>query len=69
MPQDLALLEIIKLLSPLIAIQLGLAVFCVVQIIRKEVRNLSKPVWLVIVFLVNLLGPIAYLLFGRQKEN
>jgi hypothetical protein len=65
--ENMSTIEIIKLLSPLIIIQFGLAIYCVVDILRKGVRNLSKGLWLLIVVFINLFGPILYLTLGRKK--
>lgn len=60
-------IELIKLLLPLILLQFGLALYCVTLIWRKGVRNLNKPIWTGIVLLVNMIGPVAYLLVGRKR--
>ena len=60
--------DLLLMLLPLVAIQIGLAVYCAVKIFREGVQNLNKWIWLVICLFVNLLGPIAFLLVGRKKE-
>ncbi len=62
-------IQLLAMLSPLIALQLGLAAYCVVKVIRQGTANLNKVLWILIVVLVNLLGPIAFLLFGRRKDT
>jgi len=59
-------LEILKLLAPLIVFQLGLLIYCIIDILRKGVRNLNKPLWIAILF-INFIGPIAYLIIGRKR--
>jgi hypothetical protein len=61
--------QAIAMLSPLIALQLGLAIFCAVKILREGTKNLNKAVWLLIAVFVNLIGPIAFLFFGRKKDR
>jgi len=61
--------QIVAMLSPLVAIQLGLAVFCIVKIIRQGTANLNKPLWIVIAAFVNVIGPSAFLLFGRKRDS
>lgn len=61
-------MSLILIASPIILIQLGLAVFCILDILKRGVRNLSVPIW-IIISLVNLVGGIAYLLFGRKGED
>ena len=63
---NMTTMEILKLLAPLIVFQLGLLVYCVIDILRKGVRNLNKPLWIAILF-INLIGPIAYLVLGRKR--
>ena len=59
-------IELLKLLAPLIAFQLGLLIYCIIDILRKGVRNLNKPLWIAILF-INFIGPIAYLVIGRKR--
>lgn len=59
-------MEILKLFAPFIVFQLGLLLYCIIDILRKGVRNLNKPLWIVIVF-INTIGPVAYLVLGRKR--
>lgn len=65
---DLITTELILMLLPLVAIQYGLAIYCAVKIVREGVQNLNKWAWLAICFLVNLIGPVAFLIVGRRKD-
>ncbi len=65
--ENISLIEGLKLFAPLIIIQYGLAIYCVINILRKGVQNLNKTVWIIIVLVVNTVGPISYLLFGRKR--
>ena len=52
--------------------ELCLLVYCFLDVIRTpgtHVRNLPKPVWLILCFIPPILGPIAWLLFGRPAES
>ena len=60
--------QLVAMVSPLIALQLGLAAFCVIKVLRQGTANLNKVLWILIVVLVNFLGPMAFLLFGRRKN-
>jgi hypothetical protein len=55
-------------LVPLVLIDLGMVVFCIVDLYRPErrVRGGNKIVWLLIILLVSTLGWVAYLLVGRE---
>ncbi len=61
--------EMLLSMWPLIALQLALMIWALVDLIRrKKVKWLPKFAWALIVILVNLFGPIAYLLFGRGDD-
>ena len=49
-------------------LELGLLVFCVLNVIttpEDQVRNLPKLLWLVLVVFLPIVGPIAWLVAGR----
>ena len=49
----------------------GFWLYCLLDVIAMDagrVRNLSKPLWLVIVLLVPVLGGIAWLMLGRPPR-
>jgi hypothetical protein len=60
--------QMLLLLSPVILIQLGLAVFCIVKILKEGVANLNRWVWAAIVIFGNLIGPIIFLMVGRRRD-
>ncbi len=60
--------SIAVLLLPLLLIQLGLLALGVWDWARREsFRYLSRWVWLAIIVLISILGPLAYLLLGRDE--
>lgn len=59
--------DIVIMLMPLIVLQLGLAIFCIVKIHKEGVRNLNKTAWTLISLLGSLIGPILFLIIGRKK--
>lgn len=59
--------ELLAMLAPVVLLQLGLALYCLVQIWRKGVANLNPWLWSAIVLLLNFVGPIAYLMVGRKR--
>jgi hypothetical protein len=59
----------IALLIPLILIQLGLMIFALVDLIKREkVKGGNKVVWALVIILVGTIGPIIYLILGREDE-
>jgi len=64
-------LEIIQkylpLLIPVLLLELGLMVYCVVDIARRPKTRGPKWMWFLIVILINLIGSIVYLLIGREE--
>lgn len=61
-------LEIIKLLAPLIIIQLGLVVFTLYRLVKDKVKYLPKWGWALVIVFINLIGPIMYLIIGRERD-
>ncbi len=63
-----SLVRLLPLFIPLFLIEIGLMVIALLDIVRRErVRGGNKVVWVLVVVLIGVVGPIAYLLFGRQE--
>jgi hypothetical protein len=62
--------EILPLLIPLLVLQLALLIVGLYDLTRPErrVRGGNKVVWGVVIVLGQLLGPLAYFLFGREED-
>ena len=59
-------------ISPLILISLGLEIFALVDLVRRKPRQVQggkKWVWALVILLVSLIGPIAYLVAGRTEGD
>ena len=65
---ELTPLQVIELLAPLVLIQVGLMITALIDLERQDrrVRGASKLVWVLIIVLVNILGPLAYFMVGRE---
>jgi hypothetical protein len=61
--------QIVALLIPIVAIQVGLMIAALVDLERRErrVRGGSKIVWALVIILVNIIGPILYFVAGREE--
>jgi hypothetical protein len=57
---------LLPLLIPIVLIELALMVVALVDLIRRERTKGPKWVWALVVVLINIIGPIVYLLFGRE---
>ena len=59
--------ELIPLLIPIIILQVGLMVAALIDVIKREKTKGPKWVWIVVIVLVNLFGPIIYFIAGRDE--
>lgn len=63
------ILGILKLVWPLIVIQLGLQLYAIFDLLKRgKTRNLNLGVWLVIILLGEIVGALIYLIVGRSEE-
>ena len=63
------IMEILPLILPLLVVQLGLMVYCLLDLwkFNKNKRDQQdKWVWTLVVVLFSLLGALAYLVFERR---
>ena len=60
--------ELLQIIIPIILIQLSLMVFCLFRLYKDRVKYLPKWAWALIIIFGELLGSIAYLILGREKE-
>jgi len=61
--------EMWLLIAPLAILQLGLMAFALVDWARRSrTRYLDRRVWLAIIVIFSLLGPLAYLFLGREEQ-
>jgi hypothetical protein len=59
--------SIIPYLIPIIILQLGLMVFALVDLARRERTRGPKWMWALIIILGELIGPILYFIIGREE--
>ena len=66
---DLAsLVRMLPLFVPLFVVEVGLMVIAILDIVKRDrVRGGSKVIWLLVIVLIGVIGPIVYLLFGREE--
>ena len=57
----------LPLLVPIVFLQLGLMIFALVDLIRRERTKGPKWAWALAIVLINFIGPVAYLVIGREE--
>ena len=62
-------MELLKLLWPIIALQIVMQVFCLVKLFKSGSRNLNKLWWTIIIIILSILGPVVFLLFGLNRGD
>jgi len=61
--------QYIPFLIPVAILELGLLISALVHLLRhKRTRNLSVGIWVVIIVVVNIIGPVLYFLIGREED-
>ena len=63
-----AIKEFIPLLVPIILIELVLLVIALRDFLRRKKTRGPKWAWALAILLIQIFGPIAYLIFGREEE-
>ncbi len=60
--------EMLPFLIPLAVIELGLMAFALVDLIRRDVvKGGRKLPWGIVIVIFGIIGPIVYLLIGREQ--
>jgi hypothetical protein len=61
--------QILALLAPIVIIQLGLMIAALYDLEQEDrrVRGGSKLIWALVIVFVNIIGPIVYLVVGREE--
>ncbi|RKQ31395.1 PLD nuclease N-terminal domain-containing protein [Oceanobacillus halophilus] len=55
-------------IAPLIFIQGILLIFAIIDWAKAEDTNGPKWLWFFVIIFVNIIGPVAYFLFGRKRS-
>jgi hypothetical protein len=58
---------VLPYLIPILLLELALLVIALRDLILRERTRGPKWVWVLVIVLINIFGPIAYLLFGREE--
>jgi hypothetical protein len=57
----------IPFLIPVVLIELGLMIFALTDLIRRERTKGPKWMWAILIVVVQIVGPVVYLLAGREE--
>jgi hypothetical protein len=60
--------QYLPLLIPVVLIELGLMVTALVDLIRRPQTRGPKWAWVLVIVLINFIGPIIYFIAGRKDE-
>ena len=64
------LIDYLPFLITLGVLQIGLAIFSVIHIVRHPNYKFgTKPMWIIIVVFINFIGPILYFMFGKGDDQ
>lgn len=62
--------DFLPLLIPLFVVQFALAIVALVHVLRHpKYRFGNKIMWIIIVLMLSLIGPIIYFVIGRGEEQ
>ena len=59
--------QFLPFLIPIIILQLVLLVVALLDLARRERTRGPKWVWVLVIVLINIIGPILYLMLGRDE--
>lgn len=60
--------QYIPFLVPVVIIQLALMIAALADLIRRERTKGPKWLWVLVIVLVNFIGPVVYFVAGREEE-
>ncbi len=62
------IVEMLPFIIPLLILQLALMIVALVDLIKRQrVKGDNKVLWALLIVLVNIIGPVVYLIFGREE--
>jgi hypothetical protein len=60
-------IQLLPYIIPIVLLQLILMIVALVDLIRREKTRGPKWLWAIVIVLGELIGPIVYLIFGREE--
>jgi len=59
--------QILPFLIPILLLQLALIIVALIDLARRERTRGPKWAWVLIIVLINFIGPIVYFIIGREE--
>ncbi|EAE6540020.1 negative regulator of sigma-Y activity, partial [Listeria monocytogenes] len=59
----------IALIIPVILLYLALLLTAIIDLTKNWNERKNPVIWLVVIIVINIFGPIAYFIFGRKEEG
>ncbi|ECB9483854.1 TPA_asm: negative regulator of sigma-Y activity [Listeria monocytogenes] len=59
----------ITLIIPVILLYLALLLTAIIDLTKNWNERKNPVIWLVVIIVINIFGPIAYFIFGRKEEG
>ncbi|RIJ66948.1 PLDc_N domain-containing protein [Rummeliibacillus sp. TYF005] len=67
---NMSIQEALPLIIPIAILEWTLAIVALVHVLKHpHYRFGNKPMWIVIVLFIQIIGPIVYFLFGRGRDE
>ncbi len=60
--------QMLPFIIPLSLLEIGLMVWALIDVARREYVKGNKVVWILVIALVGIFGPLIYFIFGRGEE-
>ena len=61
--------EMLPFLIPVLLVEIALIVIALLDLVKREhVRGGNKVVWVLLILFVQIIGPVVYLIAGRQEK-
>jgi len=61
------ILQLLPFIIPIVLLQLVLMIVALVDLIRREKTRGPKWLWVIVIVIGELIGPIVYFIFGREE--
>lgn len=59
----------IALIIPVILLYLALLLTAIIDLTKNWNERKNPVIWLIVIIVINIFGPIAYFIFGRKEEG